>query len=95
MGNVAKDQMMKYLAGNFTCKEIADIITEYLEGAMPFWDRVRFQWHLGMCGGCRNYLSQMKQTVATLGKLPAEPIPEHIREELLNRFRDWKKSAKE
>jgi len=79
------------MVGKFTCRDVAEIMTDYIEGSMSFRDRFRFHLHLGMCTGCRNYLRQMKQTIATLGKLPAEPVPPHVRDELLKRFRNWKK----
>jgi len=36
----------------------------------------------------------MKTTIRTLGKLPSEPMPTEVREELLKRFRTWKKAEK-
>ncbi len=91
MDGTVKEKIMDYLAGKLTCKEVTEAVTEYLEGTFTFWEWVRFQMHLGMCVGCRNYLRQMKQTIRTLGKLPSEPIPPDVREELLRRFRNWKK----
>lgn len=91
MSNDLKGQLMHLMAGNLSCQELADLITEYLEGSMGFADRVRFQIHLGFCSGCRNYLGQMKSTIRILGKLPPEPMPTEVRDELLNRFRTWKK----
>jgi anti-sigma factor RsiW len=82
--------MMKYMAGNFTCRDIAQLMTDYLEGSLSLRERVRFQLHLGLCFACRNYLRQMKYTVATLRQLPPDPIPPHVKEELLKRFRTWK-----
>jgi hypothetical protein len=32
----------------------------------------------------------MKQTIAALGRLPQQPPPPAVREELLRRFKDWK-----
>ena len=85
-----KQQLMGYLAGNFSCKEVAGLITEYLDGSLSLTQRIRFQMHLGLCLACRNYLRQMKYTVATLRQLPAEPVPTQVREALLERFRSWK-----
>ncbi|MEK6606577.1 MAG: zf-HC2 domain-containing protein [Myxococcota bacterium] len=76
-----------------TCKELTEIITDYLEGRLSFMDRLRFQMHIGMCRHCRAYLRQMKLTVATMGRLPDEPIPPETRDALLARFRDWKKKG--
>lgn len=75
-----------------TCREVTELITDYLEGKLSLWDRVRFHYHLGLCVDCRTHLRQMRQTIATLGRLPIEPIPQAVRDELLRRFRAWKKS---
>ncbi len=85
-----KQQLMGYMTGNFTCKEIAALITDYLEGSLTLTQRFRFQMHMGLCFACRNYLRQMKYTVTTLRQLPSDPIPPQIKEELLKRFRTWK-----
>ena len=88
-----KQVVTDYMAGKLTCKQLTEVITDYLEGTLSFWDRLRFQMHLGMCHACRNYLRQMKMTIQTLGQLPADPIPPHVREELLSRFRNWKRTT--
>jgi len=91
MVNDLKGQVMHLMAGSMTCREVVDLIAEYLDGNLAFFDRVRFQIHLGFCKGCRNYLNQMKYTIRTLGQLPTEPMPDDVRDELLKRFRNWKK----
>jgi len=73
-----------------TCKQLTELVTEYLEGRMSLADRIRFQLHIGMCRHCRAYLRQMRQTIRTLGKLPDEPVPPEVLEDLLRRFRSWK-----
>ena len=85
-----KSKLMRYMVGNFTCREIAELITDYLDGSLTLGERVRFQLHLGLCFACRNYLRQIKFTIATLRQLPPEPVPPHVKEELLDRFRTWK-----
>jgi predicted anti-sigma-YlaC factor YlaD len=82
--------VIDYLAGRVTCKEFTEAVTDYLEGNLGFFKWLRFQMHLGMCLGCRNYIKQMKQTIKTLRRLPEEPIPDAVREELVRRFRTWK-----
>jgi anti-sigma factor RsiW len=74
-----------------SCRDLTELVTEYLEGALPLRDRLRFQLHLGMCTHCRAYLRQMRQTISVLGRLPDEPIPDAVRAELLRRFRGWKR----
>jgi predicted anti-sigma-YlaC factor YlaD len=81
-----------YLAGGLTCKEFVEVVTDYLEGALSFTDRMRFHLHLGVCRGCRAYLRQIKQTIQTLDRLPVQPPPPEVREALIERFRNWKRS---
>ena len=69
-----------------TCQQLTELVTEYLEGRMSFWQRARFQMHLGMCRHCRAYVAQMRVTIHTLGHLPEETIPEDLKAELLSRF---------
>jgi anti-sigma factor RsiW len=72
------------------CQQMTALITDYLEGRLPFMDRARFQLHIGMCQHCRRYLRQMKLSVAVLGKMPPEPVPDDVMESLLARFGGWK-----
>ena len=72
------------------CQELVELITDYLEGALSEVDRLRFEQHLGDCRHCRTYLLQMRQTIQALGKLPEETIPDEVKSELLQAFRDWK-----
>lgn len=75
-----------------SCKEIIELVTDYLEGRMRLADRMRFQMHIGMCKHCRAYLRQMKATVSVLGQLPdEEAMPDDVRDELRKRFADWNK----
>jgi anti-sigma factor RsiW len=73
-----------------SCKELVELLTEYLEGTLPPADRLRFDEHLAICPGCRVYLDQMRTTIRTLGQLREESIPSQTKEGLLRAFRDWK-----
>jgi len=37
-----KNQIIDYLAGKLTCKEVTEAITDYLEGRLSFGKWVRF-----------------------------------------------------
>ena len=74
-----------------TCREMTELVTDYLESRLPFGQRLRFELHIGMCSHCRAYLRQMKQTIRTLGGLPEESVPPEALNQLLQRFRDWKR----
>jgi predicted anti-sigma-YlaC factor YlaD len=74
-----------------TCKELVEIITDYLEGALTPPERMHFEDHLKSCSGCTQYLEQMKQTIRLTGMLTLEQISPEAKAELLGIFRDWRK----
>ena len=75
-----------------TCQQLVELITDYLEGALSPADNARFQEHLTVCTGCRNYLDQMRRTIDTLGKLREDDLGPVARDDLLELFRDWKRA---
>ena len=76
-----------------TCREIVGLVTDYLEGAMAQDVHARMDRHLATCEGCINYLEQMRETIRVTGQLTEEQIPETQRLQLLEAFRDWRRSG--
>lgn len=76
-----------------TCRELVELVTDYLEGALTSPDVVRFDAHIALCGGCRAYVEQMRETIALTGTLPADALSPEAERELLAAFRDWKSGA--
>lgn len=72
------------------CREIVELVTEYLEARLPEEDRTRFELHLVFCDGCRTYVRQMRQVLATSGKLTEESVPPEVKDSLVQAFRSWK-----
>ena len=75
-----------------TCKELTELITDYLEERLPQTERVRLEQHLSVCPGCVTYLDQMRLTIKALGAKPRVEIPKAIESDLLLAFRRWKNS---
>ena len=71
------------------CRDVTELVTDFVEGRMSFWDRVRFRFHIGMCRHCRAYVHQMRTTRRLLGESPHEPPSPEVEAELLRRFKDW------
>ena len=72
------------------CRELVEVITDYLEDALPHDDRLRFEAHLGECDACRDYVEQFEQTIALSGRVEAEELPPGLQDELLAAFRAWR-----
>jgi len=73
-----------------TCKDVVELVTDYVEGALSPLDRSRFDEHLSTCPYCQIYLAQMRETIRTLGHLPEEAVAPEALEALLARFRRWR-----
>jgi anti-sigma factor RsiW len=73
-----------------TCRELVQLITDYLEGAMPTETRLRFERHVAICPACRGFLAQMRETLRLSGDITEESLSQEMRQELLAAFRDWK-----
>jgi anti-sigma factor RsiW len=72
-----------------TCREVIDLLTDYVEDALPEEERRRVEAHLASCDGCTTYLEQVRETIRLTGMLTEEQIPDAERQRLLAAFRDW------
>jgi hypothetical protein len=73
-----------------SCKELVELVTEYLEGTLPQADRRRFDEHIRDCPYCTRYIDQMRIVIRTLGRLEEDSLPPEKMGELLDAFRGWK-----
>jgi anti-sigma factor RsiW len=71
-----------------TCQELVELVTDYLEGALPREDAARFEAHVAACPGCEVYLEQMRSTIAVTGASGDGVEPAAV-SPLLDAFRHW------
>jgi anti-sigma factor RsiW len=79
------------MAEHVTCQEVVELVSEYLDQALPPEEASLFEQHVNFCDGCDWYLDQMRSTVATVGRITEQDVPDETREKLLAAFRDWKR----
>jgi anti-sigma factor RsiW len=72
-----------------TCRQVVELVNDYLEGVMAPPERARFELHLDDCPQCVTHLEQMRITVALVGRLREDELDGDVRAELLRLFRDW------
>ena len=75
-----------------TCRELVELVTEYLQGTLAPADSERFEAHLSDCEGCTNYLRQMRTTVELVGALREADVDPTARDTLLDVFRRFKRA---
>jgi predicted anti-sigma-YlaC factor YlaD len=82
---------MMHVAGDLTCKEMVELMNDYLEGAMRPEDQADFERHLVFCDGCAEYLHQLRQLGTAAARVREEDLPERTKDALLEAFRRWKR----
>ena len=75
-----------------SCRELVELVTAYLDDALPPDERGRFEHHVRGCRSCLAYLDQMRLTIRTVGHLSEDAIPAPVLDSLLGAFRGWKRS---
>ena len=74
-----------------TCKEVVELVNDYLSAVMPAADRARFADHLAECPACTTYLEQLKTTVELTGQLREDELGDDMKRDLVEAFRRWRK----
>ena len=74
-----------------SCRQLVELVSDYLEGRLDARSRERFETHLAACPDCREYVDQVRHTVGALGRLPEESLSGAARDELLRAFAGWER----
>ena len=73
-------------AGEPSCRELTELLSDYLAADLPAGQRARFERHLRGCEACALYLGAFEQAVR-LGKAacaaPDGALPDDVPEELV------------
>jgi anti-sigma factor RsiW len=74
------------------CIEFVEVITDYLDGALPTDETRRLEEHLAICTGCESALAQFRELIRLSGRVAESDIdaltPEQ-REPVMAAFREW------
>ena len=78
-------------AARYVCQQFVEDVTAYLDGALPETVVAIIEAHLADCPHCREYLSQMRRTIAVTRELAehdVDTMPADVRERLMQAFRE-------
>jgi anti-sigma factor RsiW len=76
---------------HISCQEVVELVSDYLERALPAEEAAVFEQHLNFCDGCVLYVDQVRKTIDALGELRVEDVPEETKAKLVAAFRDWRR----
>ena len=70
-----------------TCRRAVELITDYLEDALPAGQRADLEQHLDVCPHCAEYLNQLRATIAATGRIDADELPSDMKQTLIRLYR--------
>lgn len=70
------------------CQEVVELVTAYLEDALPPRRLALVQAHLDACEHCATYLDQIRATIASMGRLTLDGLSDEACRTLAEAFRD-------
>lgn len=73
------------------CREVVELVTEFLGGTMAPLDRARLEQHLLVCPPCTRHIAQVRATIAHIANLRASDAPVEVSPAVVDLFRRWKK----
>ena len=77
---------------DFPCNQFVELVTEYLDGALPPDDTRRLEEHLAICGGCDSVLEQFRTIIRVSGHLEEADVDRLTaaqRTPVMTAFREW------
>ena len=74
-----------------SCRELVELVTDYLDGTLSRRDRARFDAHLAACANCTQYVEQFRETIRLTGTLSESDVSPEAAEALLAQLAEWKR----
>ena len=73
---------------NKTCRQISDLVFDYLNEKLTPAAKRDFEQHLSICPDCVSFISTYRKTVAVTGSVKVEQLPPKVRENILGFLRE-------
>jgi anti-sigma factor RsiW len=67
------------------------MVTDYLEGALPFELHLAADRHLMACPHCQEYLGQMRRIIEISGQLRDVDLPDDVVDAFTRAFQDFQR----
>lgn len=74
-------------ASDIECRQIAELLGDYLDGTLPKHTRELLEFHIDGCAPCVAFVNTYRGTIAATRTLPDTPMPTELKKRLLNVLR--------
>ncbi|MBI4637580.1 MAG: zf-HC2 domain-containing protein [Candidatus Rokubacteria bacterium] len=74
------------------CRQIAELLADYLDGSLPQPTSELIEWHIESCAPCVAFVNTYRGTIDAARKLREVEIPSELRQRLLTVLRAQRRS---
>jgi anti-sigma factor RsiW len=80
-------------ASDIECRQIAELLGDYLDGTLPNQMRELLEFHIDGCPPCVAFVNTYRGTIAATRTLPETPMPSELKKRLLSVLRAQRSSG--
>ncbi len=80
-------------SSSIECRQIAELLGDYLEGTLPSGTRDLLEWHIEGCAPCVAFVNTYRGTIDAAKKLKDVEIPAELKKRLLGVLRSQRAST--
>jgi anti-sigma factor RsiW len=77
----------------FTCRELVELLCEFIEGELPDDKHQLIEEHLGRCPPCAVYVETYLLTITMSRQLPCSPLPPQLAQRLRETMAEMNKQS--
>jgi anti-sigma factor RsiW len=81
---------VRLFAADLVCKQAVELMSDYVDGALPRRTRRRLERHLAGCDACNEYLEQLRATIAVTGSAAPEDLDPDVLDGLTDLYRRYR-----
>jgi predicted anti-sigma-YlaC factor YlaD len=79
--------MTEPLDPGMECRQIAELLGDYLDGSVPKETRELIEWHIESCAPCVAFVNTYRGTIDAAKKLREATVPPELKQRLLSVLR--------
>ena len=72
---------------DIACRDLVEMVTDYLEGTLPPARAAAVRAHLAECEDCTAYVELMRHSIGLAAQLCDDDLPDELRDRLLDAYR--------
>jgi anti-sigma factor RsiW len=81
---------MKLTSHRLVCRDAVELMSDYVDGALPRRQRKRLERHLAACDACSGYLEQLRATISASGSASPDDLDPEVLDGLVDLYEKYR-----